>query len=114
MDSLDADAVKHLCKLLGLLGSQHDGERAAAGLKAHEFLKRYGLTWCDVITVPTAIAQQPQDQLPNWRVMVEACLNAQAWLNHKERAFLHTLTNWRGTPSEKQIAWLTRIYENLP
>jgi hypothetical protein len=44
MGRLDASAVEHLCKLLGLLGSAHDGERDAAAWKAHEFLNRHGLT----------------------------------------------------------------------
>ena len=46
--------------------------------------------------------------------MVHECVAAQALLNHKERDFVRTLTTWHCTPSEKQIAWLTRIYENLP
>jgi hypothetical protein len=31
MDRLDSDALERLIKLLGMLGSAHDGERAAAG-----------------------------------------------------------------------------------
>ena len=89
-----------------MLGSAHDGERAAAGLKAHEFIRRYGLQWSDVI-----VATPPRI---GWREKVRAC-NAHAHcLNEVERAFVRTLATWRGTPTEKQLAWLNRIWENLP
>jgi hypothetical protein len=109
MDRLDDRARDHLCKLLGMLGSTHDGERAAAGLKAHEFLKRCGLTWYDVIALP---APAPL-QVPNWRKMVHACLAAQTLPNPKELNFVRTLMTWRGMPTDKQLAWLIRIYKNL-
>jgi hypothetical protein len=63
--------------------------------------------WRDVIA-PAALAQP----LPYWRQMVEECLAAQTTLNYKERAFLYTLS-WRGTPSDKQLAWLQRIYQSI-
>jgi hypothetical protein len=44
----DVDRTR-LVKLLGLLGSAHDGERAAAARKAHEHIKALGLQWGDVI-----------------------------------------------------------------
>jgi len=42
------------------------------------------------------------------------CLAAQAALNSKEREFLHSLLTWRGTPTPKRMAWLTRSCESLP
>lgn len=42
------DALAHLRKLCGLLGSEHDGERATAARKATEFLRTQGLTWQDI------------------------------------------------------------------
>jgi hypothetical protein len=107
MDRLAPDALERLIKLLGMLGSAHDGERAAAGLKAHEFIRRHGLQWSDVIVVtPPRIG---------WREKVRACAAYPHLLNEKERAFvLQLATAWRGTPTEKQLAWLNRIWENLP
>jgi hypothetical protein len=111
--ALDPNALDHLCKLLGMLGSRHDGEIAAAGRKATEFLKRLGLQWCDVIhPLPeTPVAARPY--VRTWREMVHACLAAEVMLKPKERQFLHTLTTWRGDPTPKQMAWLVRIYEAL-
>lgn len=38
-----------LTRVLGLLGSEHAGERAAAALAAHRLLKRLGLSWQEVL-----------------------------------------------------------------
>ena len=46
--------------------------------------------------------------------MLTACAAHQHCLNSRERAFVLSLTRWRGTPTEKQLASLERIYENLP
>ena len=40
-----------LVKVLGMLGSDHAGERAAAALQASRILKEAGLTWHDVLGV---------------------------------------------------------------
>jgi hypothetical protein len=55
-----AAACEHLCKLLGLLGSAHAGERAAAGLKADQFVRSLGLTWPDIVcTSPSLVPPDP-------------------------------------------------------
>lgn len=40
--------VARFKKVCGLLGSEHDGERAAAALKATEILKAAGMNWGDI------------------------------------------------------------------
>jgi hypothetical protein len=106
MDRLAPDALDRLIKLLGMLGSAHAGERAAAGLKAHELIRRHRLTWSDiVVAVPSRIG---------WREKVRQCMAQRHLLNDAERKFVRTLADWHGTPTEKQLAWLTRIWENLP
>jgi hypothetical protein len=107
MDRLGPEALERLVKLLGLLGSAHDGERAAAGLKAHEFIRRHGLTWVDII--------MPARPPPlGWRDKLHDCIKHVHTLNARERQFIGNLAHWRGTPSDKQLNWLNRIYENLP
>jgi hypothetical protein len=108
MQRLAPDALKHLIKMLSRLGSEFDGERAAAGLKVTEFLRRHGLTWKDILLTP----ETPKPI--GWRDKVRACQAHQHCLNTRERAFVSSLVRWRGTPTEKQLAWLDRIYENLP
>jgi hypothetical protein len=96
---------------VGLLGSAHDGERAAAGLKVHELLRRHGLTWPDVL-----LAAAPPTAPPKigWRDKLAVCAAHRHCLNNRERAFVRSLATWRGTPSPKQLSWLDRIYKNLP
>jgi hypothetical protein len=43
-----AELIK-LNRILGMLGSDHDGERAAAGIAATNFLKARNLSWWTVI-----------------------------------------------------------------
>ncbi len=43
-----AELIK-LNRILGMLGSEHDGERAAAALAASKFLKDRNLTWWALI-----------------------------------------------------------------
>jgi uncharacterized membrane protein YccC len=45
------DAAK-LARILGLLGSDHPGERAAAGEAAHRLVTRLGLRWEDILASP--------------------------------------------------------------
>jgi hypothetical protein len=52
MPTLDRASAERLIKLLGLLASPFEGERAAAGLKATELLRARKLTWGDVIRIP--------------------------------------------------------------
>lgn len=44
---------QRLIKLLGLLGSGHDGETAAAGRMADALIRDAGVTWADVIAPET-------------------------------------------------------------
>ena len=46
---LAPDELARLLKLLGMLGSEHSGERAAAALKAHQFVESRELTWAELL-----------------------------------------------------------------
>jgi hypothetical protein len=109
MQRLAPDALDRLIKLLGMLGSAHDGERAAAGLKAHELIRRHGLSWPDILLAPPETPRKI-----GWRDKLAACAAHRHSLSARERAFVQSLANWRGTPTEKQLAWLDHIYGNLP
>lgn len=64
MSSRSLDRSK-LSKLLGLLGSSHDGERAAAALKADQMVRRAGTTWANVLT-PNPVRLPPPGGIPGW------------------------------------------------
>jgi hypothetical protein len=112
MDRLAPDAVERLIKLLGMLGSAHDGERAAAGLKAHELVKRHGLTWADVLHPPDNDARNLGPAM-GWHAQREFCLQRRARLSAKEQAFLRNLATWRGPLTERQQAWVDGIHARL-
>ena len=78
--------LERLVKLLGMLASPHAGERAAAGLKATEFLRSLKLTWADVINPkPNQLA------LPDTRKAPPSGIRADLSLL---RANLDLLTDW--------------------
>ena len=47
----DADRQR-LAAILGMLGSEHAGERAAAGLQAEAFRRKHRLTWPELLALP--------------------------------------------------------------
>ena len=53
---------ERLIKLLGLLGSDHNGEIAAAGRMADALIRDAGVTWADVVA-PETVQRQVVDAL---------------------------------------------------
>jgi hypothetical protein len=69
---LDPQTLDRLAKLLGMLGSVHAGERAVAGLKAHELVRAHGLTWHDVLR-PSALSFNDAQSFDWHRQRESAC-----------------------------------------
>jgi hypothetical protein len=61
----DADRLR-LAAILGMLGSEHQGERAAAALQAEAFRRKHGLTWAELLkpVVLNIPARQPEPPAP--------------------------------------------------
>jgi hypothetical protein len=56
---------RRLAAILGMLGSEFDGERAAAGLQAETFRKKHGLTWEQMLaTPPPEAVRGPEPEPP--------------------------------------------------
>lgn len=95
---------ERLARILGLCGSAHAGERAAAALKAHEFIRSRGWTWPDVLNPPPARVHRqepppaPEPQAAPTRMSPAAavwCLkNGRHLLTEWERAFLVSLASF--------------------
>src|SRR5687767_12283048 len=108
-----ADAAK-LTKLLGMLGSDHDGEVAAAGRAANRLLKAHGLTWSDVITPAPQSATLPAvwREPEHWLDAVGLCLVLpDAPLSSWDRKFLISISQRDADLTEKQQAQLIRIVD---
>ena len=53
-----ADAAR-LARVLALLGSDYEGERASAALAADRMMKRLGLSWADLIAQASPAPRRP-------------------------------------------------------
>jgi hypothetical protein len=101
--------VLRLVKVLGMLGSDHDGEVAVAGRQANTMVKRAGLTWGDVIA-PTKLAPPPRRwheprSVPD---AVALCLRWPEAITEWEANFLRSIARLDRL-SEKQMKVLKRV-----
>ena len=106
---LDRATADRRAKLLGMLGSDHPGEVANAGTAAHRLLKAAGLTWSDVILIPSESHPKAWREPADWRDAVAICLGMpDAPLSSWDSAFLAAIQRQR-TISERQQRQLDRI-----
>lgn len=121
---LPPDKRTRLIKLLGMLGSAYEGERANAASMIDRIMKEYKLTWTDVLGTATAAQQQPsppagagegRDDFDSWMAMHSYCTGVPpagiytGW----EANFLDSVGQWldRGWDlTEKQQISLRKIY----
>ena len=104
-----------LAKLLGLLGSDHLGERDNAARAAHRLVQQHGITWFDIIIpgVPPPDADQDDDPVcGDWRRTAAACCRYRHLLNRWEAEFLGGLQRFPHL-SFKQRTALTKIVVRL-
>jgi len=107
--TLPAAERSRLVKLLGLLGSDHAGERDAAGLAAHRLLQRLGLSWGDLLSRPREHKEPLQSV---WRTTCADLLKHPGKLRPWERKFVADLPNFRRL-SPKQRYCLAEIAERV-
>jgi hypothetical protein len=110
MTGLSAPDRTKLGKLLGMLGSDHAGERDAAALAAHRMVVRAGLTWPQVIKPPAIERALPE--LGTWRQTVAECLAQPGSLRRWEIGFLRDLPGFRRL-STKQRYVLKEIADRV-
>jgi hypothetical protein len=56
---LNESERRRLARILGMLGSEHAGERASAALQAEALRKRHGMTWEEMLASPEALRAEP-------------------------------------------------------
>jgi hypothetical protein len=113
---LDPRTAERLAQLLGMLGSDHDGEIANAGRMADRLLRSRGLTWPDIIRPYTdnlhkddpPIWREPR----TWREAVGLALGFEEMLTPWESKFLRSLRDQHGL-SAKQHSILCDIVDKL-
>jgi hypothetical protein len=68
---------RRLARILGMLGSEHAGERASAALQAEAFRKRHGMTWEEMLALPAVevvvepVWTPPPERSPEWTIPPE-------------------------------------------
>ena len=94
-----------LVKICGMLGSNHDGERAAAGAQADALIRQLNLQWDDVIAPPPSLKpfHNPFSETPR-PALGEGCfaedLLSFSYLSEKQQACLYqVLMIMTGRPS---------------
>jgi hypothetical protein len=103
---------ERLAKLLGLLGSEHDGEVVAAARRADALVRGTGLTWRDVL-----ISALPQLTAVSFGVVddITFCLQRRHRLNEWEAQsqFVASLSEQRFPPTTRQRNKLNAIVDKL-
>jgi hypothetical protein len=109
-----ADAAldrERLAKLLGMLGSDHDGEVAAAGRAANALVKAAGATWFDAVApaVEAPSSSPPRRaEIESTADAIEFCLCWPDELTAWEWRFLHSVRR-RYRLSGKQLDVLVKL-----
>ena len=94
-----------LAAILGRLGSDFDGERAAAGLLASKLLRDRGLTWAELLDRAAPTPPPPG----TWSRRAAWCAERAELLTPWEVRFLGTLAARAKPPTPKQAAVLDRL-----
>jgi hypothetical protein len=106
--SLDRD---RLAKLLGMLGSAHDGEALAAARQAERLRADAGLTWHQIVaSAPTIpFPAPPREPRTDTESAVAFAVAHWALLDARDREFISSIRHQRRPLSDKQAKWLGDI-----
>jgi hypothetical protein len=109
---MTADWRMTLAKVLGMLGSDPDGEIAAAGRRANAIIKAANLSWFDL---PVPMSSQPDEDAIDAE-MATFCLARTERLNEREQEFIYSIVSLlrRGRSlTAKQRKWLGDIASRI-
>jgi hypothetical protein len=111
-------------KLVRLLGSDKDHEALGAARALKRVLTSVKLDLHDLANVVEFAAHREIPQVEattdnpfsrmrrsDVRAVLRVCHDYRDELSVKERGFIDTLSRWRGQPTERQMAWLSSLYE---
>jgi hypothetical protein len=111
MSALAASDRERLARLLGMMGSDHDGEALNAARMADRLVRDHGITWIDAITAPVVPQLSTDDTLARFATCAEACTFALArapMLTQWEFDFLRNVAGFSKL-SPKQCDTLRRL-----
>jgi hypothetical protein len=105
-----------LAKLLGMLGSDHDGEVVAAAKQAERLRRKAGITWAEIVVPAKSLASR-SDHL-EWpettTESIELCIEHADVLSGWDKKFLASIARRSpNTLSEKQLSVLARMVRTI-
>lgn len=101
MPALDIKTADRLGKVLALLSSDHLGERAAAGARAHALLTGAGMTWPELVGA-ACVGPHREPLQATWRAACAALSQQAGSLRPWERGFVTDLPNFRRLSSKQR------------
>src|SRR5262249_24671515 len=109
------DIAPTIAKLLRLLTSDKPGEVDASVHAMRRVLGSANLDLHDLANVVEFAAREAPQVASTTdddaREMIRLCRECSDLLTNKERVFVRSMAKWRGQPTERQMAWLSSIYE---
>lgn len=126
--ALNVAERRRLARLLGMVGSSHDGEALNAARLADRMVRDAGLTWHEVLADHDSATPPPRQEpqinvLVDWPVRWQAAARLVAeegkgLLREKDLAFARTVAGYEHRPTEKQLGYLhdlvRRVLEAWP
>ena len=103
---------ERLARVLGMLGSAHDGEALAAARRAERLRAEAGVTWLDIL-MPVLPPPRPQPYGPTVANTIDFVLDNDQELTDWEAAFVRSIRRQRSPLSPKQIAILDLLVEKV-
>jgi hypothetical protein len=108
-----AVVAPRLGQLVRLLGSHQDGEVVAAARAIGRTLKSAGADFHTLAATVEGSEPEVSNRGEYWRDMARWLIDESGVkFSEKEQAFLHDMTTWPDEPSDRQAAWLRRIFES--
>ena len=118
MSASFAAIAPQVAKLIRLLASPVDGEVIATVAALRRVLSSANLDLHNLANVVEFCAHREAPQIASTiaddldvREMIRRCCEYSDLLSVKELAFVRSMAKWRGEPTERQMAWLSSLYE---
>ena len=99
--------LDRLAKLLGMVGSVHDGEALTAARMADKLVRDAGMTWSQVVASTATVAWIEPVTVAG---ACDACLRSVVAWSYREAGFLMQLPRFQ-SPSPKQLDWLADLLD---
>jgi hypothetical protein len=111
MSAADLDRER-LAKLLGMMGSAHDGEVVAAARQAERLRAEAGLTWVDIVVrrLPAPPQRRNDDTVAD---AIDFVIKHEVVLTDWERGFVGDLRRLKYPLSPRQPEVLERLVEKV-